>query len=141
MSGIEVAGIALALFPILVDGLNRVVSGIETIKRWKRYKIKLKEYADVLESSSVYFFDTLYELLDDLVHSDEELALLLEKPRGRLWKKLEYEAKLRERLDRSYNSYSKTVSTLVQALQSMCERLGIDHNGEVYPVCPSVNFR
>ena len=34
MSGIEVAGIALAVFPVLVDGLNHVVSGIETIKRW-----------------------------------------------------------------------------------------------------------
>ena len=46
MSGIEAAGIALAIFPILIDGLNHVADGIETVKRWKRYKIKLQQYAD-----------------------------------------------------------------------------------------------
>jgi len=53
MSGIEAIGITLAVFPILVNGLDRVASGIETIKRWKRYKLKLQEYADILESASV----------------------------------------------------------------------------------------
>ena len=131
MSGIEVAGIALAVFPILVQSLDQVVSGIETIRRWQRYRIKLREYADVLETSSTYFSDTLYELLGDIVHSGEELTLLLDDPRGPLWRKPEYEVRLQERLDRSYNSYSRTVKTLNQALQSMCQRLGVDQNGEV----------
>ena len=131
MSGIEAIGITLAVFPILVDGLDRVASGIETIKRWKRYKIKLQEYADILKSASVYFFDTLDELLGDIVSSDEELELLLETPGGILWKKPEYEGRLRKRLDRSYSSYLKTISTLVRALRTMGGKLGIDGAGGV----------
>lgn len=136
MSGIEVAGIALAVFPILINGLNHVVAGIETVKRWKRYRLKLKDYADILESASVYFLDTLDELLSDIVHSDEELSMMLANPGGSPWKEKAYEERLRRRLDRSYSSYLKTVSKLVQALQGMCARLGVDNAGSVclYPM-------
>ncbi|KAI4100086.1 MAG: hypothetical protein LQ339_005608 [Xanthoria mediterranea] len=131
MSGIEVAGLALAVFPILINGLNHVVAGIESVKRWKRYRFKLKDYADILESASVYFLDTLDELLSDIVDSDVELSILLANPGGSPWKEKAYDERLRRRLDRSYNSYLKTVSRLVQALQGMCERLGVDKAGSV----------
>lgn len=131
MSGFEVAGLALAVFPVLVDGLDRVVSGIETIKRWRRYKLKLKEYANIMESAYVFFLDTLDELLGDIILSDEELTLMLKEPGGTLWKKPEYEQRLRARLDRSYSSYMKTVATLKDALEAMCERLGVDRSGSV----------
>ncbi|KAL8869006.1 MAG: hypothetical protein Q9174_004596 [Haloplaca sp. 1 TL-2023] len=131
MSGIEVAGIALAAFPILINGLNHVIAGIETIRRWKRYRLQLKDYADVLESASVFFLDTLDELLVDVVQSDEELSLLLGSPGGLLWKKNEYEERLRKRLDRSYVPYLKTVEKLVRTLRSMCDRLGVDDAGSV----------
>ena len=139
MSGIEVAGIALAVFPILVDGLNHVIEGIQTIKRWKRYRLKLKEYAHLLETAQVYFLDTLDELLGDIVHSDEELEHLLREPRGTLWRKPEYEERLRGRLDRSYSSCLKTVQTLEHALRTMCERLGVDNAGAVN--AQSVSFQ
>ncbi|KAL8681311.1 MAG: hypothetical protein Q9186_002575 [Xanthomendoza sp. 1 TL-2023] len=131
MSGIEVAGLALAVFPILINGLNHVVDGIETAKRWKRYRVKLKDYADELETASVYFFDTLDELLGDIVTSDGELALLLDNPGGMAWKQIKYEERLRKRLDRSHSSYLKTVSKLAKALQAMCDRLGVDSAGTV----------
>ncbi|KAL8733473.1 MAG: hypothetical protein Q9166_002099 [cf. Caloplaca sp. 2 TL-2023] len=131
MSGLEVAGVVLAVFPILVNGLNHVVDGIETAKRWKRYRVKLKDYADILESASVYFFDTLDELLGDIVVSDEELSILLKDPGGVPWKQTDYEERLRKRLNRSYSSYLKTVSKLNKALQDMCEELGVDNAGAV----------
>ncbi|KAI4124006.1 MAG: hypothetical protein LQ338_005030 [Usnochroma carphineum] len=131
MSGIEVAGIALAVFPILVNGLHHMVAGIETIKRWRRYKLKLEEYATILESAEVYFFDTLDELLNDIVPSDEELELLIREPLGTLWRTPRYDKKLHERLDRSYKSYSRTIQTLVDKLNTMCDKLGIDKSGTI----------
>ncbi|KAL8944305.1 MAG: hypothetical protein Q9211_000645 [Gyalolechia sp. 1 TL-2023] len=131
MSGFEVAGVVLGAFPVLNSGLNHVVDGIQTAKRWKRYRVKLRDYADLLESAKVYFFDTLDELLGDMVASDEDVALLLDHPGGILWKRVEFEERLRKRLDRSYSSYFKTVSKLAHALQSMSERLGVDEAGTV----------
>ena len=71
MSGIEAAGLALAVFPVLVTGINQMAAGIETIRRFKNYKLKLKEYAFALDSAHVYFFDTLEVLLTDIVCDQE----------------------------------------------------------------------
>jgi len=67
VTGVEIAGLALATFPIAVDGLRRMVEGVETIKYWRRYRVKLEEYACDLEAGRVYYLDTLEELLMGIV--------------------------------------------------------------------------
>lgn len=136
MSGIEVAGIALAGFPILANGLKYIAKSIETARRWKLYRTKLEDYVDMVEAASVYFRETLFQLLEDIVHSDDELQLLMRDPGGESWKKPEYEERLRQRLERSHTSYMKRVLKVVQALRSMCESLGVDSDGKVRVQAP-----
>ena len=126
MSGVEVAGLALAVFPILVNGLSHVVAGIDTVKRWRLYKAKLRDYARILESAKVFLEDTLEDLLSDIVQLDDELGPMLADPGGALWKQPKYDRRLRELLDRSYSSYLNTIQKLFEALQSMRSRLGVD---------------
>ena len=137
MSGIEVAGIALAVFPILVDGLVHFVDGVQTIKHWRQYRIRLQDYADRLRTQKVYYEDTLEELLDGLVQSEDELKDLLAQPRGTIWKKPEYEAKLRQRLGRCYETYVQSSDKMVKALYAMCEGLGVDSLGRVSTIVSS----
>ena len=115
MSGIKVAGIALALFPIIVDGLSRFVEGVETIKSWRRYRRELAGYARTLECQHTWYLDTTEALLDGIVHSKEELAELSHKHGSDVWQRPEYEAKLKRRLDRSYCSYMANVKNMLAA--------------------------
>ena len=131
MSGFEVAGIALAVFPILVDGMARFVDGVQTIKYWRKYRVRLQDYADIMETQKVYYQDTLEALLSGIVQSEDEMRDLMELPRGPIWKKAEYEEKLRQRLGRSLTMYLKIADKMVNALSSMCEKLGIDSSGKV----------
>lgn len=131
MSGFEVAGIALAVFPILVDGLVRFVDGVQTIKDWRRYRIKIQDFADIMETHWVYYQDTLEELLEGIVRSEDEISDLMAQPRGAIWKNPEYEGKLRQRLGRSHAVYLRTSDKMVNALCEMCEKLGIDSSGRV----------
>ena len=131
MSGFEVAGITLALFPILVDGMVRFVDGVHTIKYWRRYRVRLQEYADIIGTQRVYYQDTLEELLTGIVQSEDEIKDLMTEPRGAIWKKPEYEDKLRQRLGRSHAVYMNMSDKVVNALYSMCEKLGIDSSGKV----------
>ena len=131
MSGLEVAGIALAVFPILVNGMTRFVDGVQTIKYWRRYRFRLQDYADIMETQKVYYQDTLEALLSGIVQSEDEIGDLMELPRGAIWKKAEYEEKLRQRLGRSLAVYLKIADKMVNALSSMCEKLGIDSSGKV----------
>ena len=131
MSGIEAAGIALAVFPILVDGMTRFVDGVQTIRYWRRYRVRLQDYVDIMDTQRVYYQDTLEELLTGIVQSEDEIRDLMELPRGAIWKKAEYEEKLRQRLGHSHAVYLKMADRLVNALNSMCEKLGIDPLGKV----------
>ena len=125
------AGIALALFPILVDGMVRFVDGVQTIKYWRRYRVRLQDYADTMESQRVYYLDTLEELLTGIVQTEDEMKELMEVPGGAIWKKPEYEEKLKQRLGRSHGAYLKIADKMLNALFSMCEKLGIDSSGKV----------
>lgn len=51
MSGFEIAGIALAAFPLLAKGVESMVNGLEKYKRWRRCKLKLIEYLHILRSA------------------------------------------------------------------------------------------
>ena len=131
MSGFEVAGVALAVFPILVDGLVRYVDGVQTIKVWRRYRAKLQDYADIMNTHWVYYQDTLEELLEGIVRSEDDISDLIAQPRGAIWKNPEYKEKLRERLGRSHAVYLRTSEKLVDGLREMCEKLEIDLSGKV----------
>lgn len=131
VTGIEIAGLALATFPIAVDGLRRMVEGVETIRYWRRYRVKLEDYACDLEAARVYYLDTLEELLMGIVGSDAELAVLIDDPGGLAWRKAEYEGSLRRRLDRSYDTYLQILNRMRNALIEMREKLGFDEFGKV----------
>ena len=137
MSGIEVAGIALAVFPIILDGISHFVEGIETVRRWRHYRIRLLSYADVIETQKVYYLDTLEGLLIDLVDSEDDMAHLMAEPGGMFWQKTEYARKLKQRLHRSYHVFIKAMKDMLQNLSAMCRKLGIGTAGEVRLICCS----
>lgn len=141
MSGFEVAGIALAVFPILVDGLVRFVDGVQTIKHWRRYRARHQECADIMGTQGVYYQDTLEQLLTDIVQSEDEITELMAQPKGAIWKRPEYEEKLRQRLGRSYEVYLHTSNKMVKALCTMCEKLGVDTSGKVGTKSRSIRQR
>lgn len=131
MSGLEVAGIALAIFPILASALVRSVDGIQTIKNWRRISIKLEDYADTIQTQNIYYLNTLEELLSDIVQSHEDIEVLIREPRGDLWKSPQYKERLKLRLDRSYNGYFVVLNKMIDALNDLCKKLGVDTSGNV----------
>lgn len=131
MSGVEVAGIALAVFPILIDALAHYKNGLGLINNWRRYRNRLQNYADSLETGKVCYLNTIELLLQDIVQSDDEIKLLMDDPGGDLWSKPEYEEKLMRRLGRSYEVYLKTLHKMNNALKTLCEKLGADPSGKV----------
>ena len=131
VTGIEVAGIALAVFPIVVNGLSRFAEGVETIQSWRRYRRELAGYARTLECQQIWYLDTIEELLDGIVHSEEDFAALSHDLGGDAWQRPEYEAKLKRRLDRSYSSYMASMTNMLAALDKIRTKLGVASSGQV----------
>ncbi|KAK2762795.1 hypothetical protein FQN54_000970 [Arachnomyces sp. PD_36] len=132
MSGIETAGLVLAIFPLIVKGLSHFAEGVETVKVWRKQRRQLEEYAIQLEGHLVFWLDTLEELLEGIVDSDDVQAQMLKNPEvASLWKHPEYEERLKTRLDRSYDVYVATMSRMFEALDEVKTRLDVGKIGEV----------
>lgn len=130
-TGVEIAGLALAAFPIVVKGLTSYVDGIGRIRVWRRWRRELADYKRTLETQRISYLDTLEELLDGIVHTDQELKFLIEEPGGSLWRKPEYDERLRARLDHSYDSYLATIHELLDTLDVVQKKLGLDQYGKI----------
>lgn len=128
---IEIAGLTLAVFPIVINGLTQMREGAETVRYWRRYRVKLKEYACELDSARVYYLDTLEELLVGIVDSKDEMSKLMEDPGGAAWRQPKYDARLRQRLDRSYGSYMQILEKMRDASLDLRSKLGLDASGKV----------
>ena len=59
MSCIEAAGLVLAVFPMVVSGLQQFTKGLETIKDWKRHHRELSKYARTLETQRIVYLNTI----------------------------------------------------------------------------------
>ena len=140
VTGIETAGLVLATFPIVVDGLSRFAEGVETMKSWRRYRRELATYVRTLEVQQIFYQDTIEELLDGIIRSDDELKMLLDDPKAASWQKPLYEERLRKRLDHSYKPYMVTMTDILTALQTVRKRLGLSDSGKVQSFRVSRNF-
>src|SRR5438034_2712123 len=117
VTGVETAGLVLAAFPVIVNGLIRFTETIDTIKSWRKYQCELKEYGLRLEMQQIFCLDTLEELLEGIVHSDDIRVEMINHSEAEFWRQPEYEEKLRLRLGRSYDVYLATVSRMLKALE------------------------
>ncbi|KAI9773016.1 MAG: hypothetical protein M1839_002246 [Geoglossum umbratile] len=126
VTGVEAAGLVLATFPLVIEGLKFYLRGLEALMRWRRY---VKLVADLIRRTSLEqrkFRNTCTELFSDLV-TEEELAFLLDNP-GSFGSK-DIQASLRERLGESFGEFSATVADTTSRLEDFKKRLDLNDVG------------
>ncbi len=130
VTGVETAGLVLAVFPLVVEGLKTYLKGVESIKRWWKYVSVLKHLIRLLRMEEAKFSNTCTELLHDLVGAPQ-LALLLEKPGGWRWRDADLQIKLRQRLGRGFHAYLEVVTDMTDILEEFRRKLELDVNDKV----------
>jgi hypothetical protein len=130
VTGIETAGITLAIFPIVIEGLKAYLDGIASIKKWWQYVAVLKRLVRDLLVEEVKFTNTCTELLHDLVDTPE-LALLLDKPGGERWRGAGLQMKLKQRLGRGLQAYMESVIDMTDVLEEFRRKLELGPNDKV----------
>ena len=128
MSGIEIAGLVLAAFPVIVQGLQQISESVGTVKSWKRSRHELNNYCRTLESEKIALRNTIELLFEGILQLDEELEAAISDPEGAL---SQYEMKLKCRLGNSYPIYIRLMENLLKMLKSAQEELEIDDQGNV----------
>ena len=125
LTGVETAGLVLAGFPLVLDGLSHCLEGVHKGKRWWRIHLQLKDYKMRLQSQRVIYQNTLELLLVDIVQADD-IAAMLAEPGGDVWKKAEYDPLLHRRLDGAYDTFFENLDFMLTTLSEIEKKLGIE---------------
>jgi len=72
-TGIETAGLILAAFPILIQGLDIYISSADIVKEMWQYRIALKQFRRAIDMEGCKFDNTWYTLLE-LAGEDADAA-------------------------------------------------------------------
>src|SRR5579871_5696579 len=98
VTGIETAGIILAVFPLIISALEHYKEGFSTLQIWWMYRTEFLDFLRKIGIQFVLFRGNLEELLTPIVTSEAQMNELLLDPGGDAWRNEKLEESLRKRL-------------------------------------------
>lgn len=123
MSGLEIAGVLLGAFPLIISGLEHWRDVAKVGGFFWRVR---KEYSSC--RSDVQFYEIVYkrslrELLLPIVDDAEEVARLIADPGGKDWRTKALQDRLEGRLQESYTVYMDIISEMNEAAEEISKKL------------------
>ncbi|KAK4985214.1 hypothetical protein LTR50_006108 [Elasticomyces elasticus] len=127
MTGVEVAGLLLGTFPLLISGLEHYNETRNVIGQWRNIKQQYKKCKRAIELHQVLYESNLQKFLLPIIVSYEEIEELVSAPLGSRWKDPELEETLQSRLPpRAYNVYLETITEMNGVMRDLQKELGLD---------------
>ncbi|KAF8545339.1 hypothetical protein BDD12DRAFT_2809 [Trichophaea hybrida] len=128
VTGIEAAGLALAIFPLVVKGYQ---DGAGMFADARKHQRVLKRLVRRLKMECVKFENTITDLLDGIVPANKLERLL----KGEGWKENRFQQRLREKFKpKEVDIFTDAVEDLMEYIQQVGQGLGLDTN---YKLCRS----
>lgn len=127
MSGIEIAGLVLGAFPILLHALDRYREGAEVLTDWWRIQRSYKKCKQDLDYHRILFEGNIERFLLPLVVDEDELRGLMADPAGEEWEDKDMEMRLKERLPKSYNVLLNIMSGINELMEALKRELGVQN--------------
>ncbi|KAA8894846.1 hypothetical protein FN846DRAFT_785833 [Sphaerosporella brunnea] len=125
VTGIEAAGLALGIFPILIKGIRFYIDGVGTIKDWWRYKGVLSRLVRQLETEQLKFENTCGHLLEGLVTAGEATDLV----GGIGWDNPAFQEILGQRHNpKMVKVFTESVQALHRHLEQLSKDVGVFDN-------------
>ncbi|KAF8536958.1 hypothetical protein BDD12DRAFT_258064 [Trichophaea hybrida] len=122
LTGVEAAGLALAIFPIVVQGVGFYVDGARKVKDLKDHKRVLNRLARDLKVECFCFEEVCARLLEGMVSAGETTLLL----KGDGWGDTGFQNRLQERLGpEAAETFTELAEELFSSLQQLKEDLGL----------------
>jgi len=129
MSGIEVAGLVLGAFPILLEALDRWHEGGKVLQTWWRFEKAYKGFRREIKYQETAFNVSIKKFLLPLLLTQDERERLLADPNGKLWREPQLEERLRNRMPAErYELFLETMYALQQAMEELKRKLGVSNH-------------
>jgi hypothetical protein len=126
MSGIEIAGLVLGAFPLLIHALESFREGAEMVGDWWRIERAYSKCKQDLGYHRLVFEGNIERFLLPLIVDDDELRQLMKNPTGTAWEAPELEKKLQERLPKAYDTFLGVMIDINKLMESFKKALGVN---------------
>jgi hypothetical protein len=130
MSGVEVAGLLLGAFPLVISALEHYRKGFKPLQEWWMFESEFGNFIEELGTQQARFDMNLEKLLEPFVTSDKNMNELLNDQTGKLWQEPILQSQLRKRLGASLQWYLAICNKMFKVLDRLKTLLGIT-NGKV----------
>lgn len=125
MSGIEAAGLALAVFPLLIGLLERYQNGYEKLRDWALFRREFTRLVNDLHREQILFRQHVESTLRSVTDSEFELMEMMEDAQDPRWKSEAVAQRLKKKLSGSgeYENYMLSIKSIHENLMDMSEKL------------------
>ena len=125
MSGVEIAGLLLGSFPLLISALEHYRETAEVLEDWWQIKKEYKKCKNEIKLQELAFESNLERFLLPLLVDDDQIELLIAEPGGTLWKDHALEITLRSRLPKSYDLFLDIIRDIQDIMNGLRAELGL----------------
>jgi hypothetical protein len=130
MSGIEIAGLVLGGFPLLISAAEHYKEGFEIQVKWKRFRTDFIGFIDAVDIEKQLFDQMLERFLISADVPQEELQCFMMIPNYEGWRRKDLVEVLQSRLGSSYAVFSSTIGSMEKLMGDLQTLLSLK-NGEV----------
>jgi hypothetical protein len=130
MSGIEVVGLLLGVFPLLISAAEHYKEGFKPCVKWKRFRTEFIGFINAVDTQKLLFKKVLKRFLISAGIPDEEVDKFMTDPEYEGWKRGDTVIMLKERLGDSYEVYISTIKAMHDLMREIQKLLCLK-NGEV----------
>ncbi|KAI1742314.1 hypothetical protein F4680DRAFT_413563 [Xylaria scruposa] len=126
MSGLEIIGVVLGAFPLLIEAFEKYEEVSRRYGFWRRIRPEYRKCTHDFKYHSDVFRMNLRQLLLPQLVDDDIIERMISDPGGPEWKVPEMADMLRARLQESYSMYLEIMNRFQETMDELREELAVE---------------
>lgn len=128
MSGIEIAGLVLASFPILLSCLDHYSKGFELLEEWWNFRTNFIAFVDDIRHQMMRYNENIVRLLDPVISDNDSLTALVQDANDPRWTDGSLDVLLEQRLASEYGRAVRIITRMEEIVGDLKKLLRIQND-------------
>ena len=130
MSGIEIAGLVLGSFPIMLNCLDYYRQGFEPLEEWWNFRTHFIAFVDDIRHQMMKYNENMVRLLDPMIVRSDSLTALVQDANDPRWTDGSLTQLLEQRLASEHERFLRIIQRMEEEIRDLKKLLGI-RDGDV----------
>ena len=132
MSGIEIAGLVLGSFPVILNCLEYYREGFEPLEDWWNFRTHFIAFTDDIRHQMMRYHENLIRLLDPIIADDAMLHDLVRQAKDPRWTDGSLTQDLEHRLGSEHGRFLRIIQRMEEEIKDLKKLVGIK-DGDLSP--------